>query len=293
MAQNRLFALEVKIEDKTAWRPSARRSGLGRYGFFRVMKTSVQSRSLNGKIVSMIEPIRGSQIVADRLNLAPDRHSLIQKSEGLMTRIAPIRAHSPITTGALMNSNIDLTHCLSFINCQLNPAATPVRVTSVTYRAVTISREAGAGGRTLAEKLVQLLQSTEPQPARPWTIFDRNLVEMVLKDHDLPARLARFMPEDHVSEMSDTLDELFGLHPPSWELVRKTAETILGLAALGNVILIGRGANVITNRMDHVFHVRLVGSPETRVKRLQELDGSGHEAALRRAEKEDLARRRY
>ena len=45
--------------------------------------------------------------------------------------------------------------------------------------------------------------------------------------------------------------------------------------------------------MDHVFHVRLVGSLERRVKRLQELDGLGHEAALRRAQKEDVARRRY
>lgn len=192
-----------------------------------------------------------------------------------------------------MNSNIDLAHCLTFINCQLQPTATPVQGTSITYRAVTISREAGAGGHTLAEKLVQVLQRKEPQPARPWTVFDRNLVETVLRDHDLPARLARFMPEDHVSEMSDTLDELFGLHPPSWELVRKTAETVLRLAALGNVVFIGRGANVITSRMDHVFHVRLVGSLEKRVKRLQELDGLDHEAALRRAQKEDLARRRY
>ena len=192
-----------------------------------------------------------------------------------------------------MNSNIDLAHCLSFINCQLKPAATSVRGKDRTYRAVTISRQAGAGGHSLAEQLTQLLQSEEPQPARPWTIFDRNLVERVLEDHNLPTRLAKFMPEDHVSEISDTMDELFGLHPPSWLLVRKTADTMLRLAALGNVILIGRGANVITSRIDHVFHVRLVGSLEKRVKRLQQLDGSDHHAALRRAQKEDLARRRY
>lgn len=192
-----------------------------------------------------------------------------------------------------MNSNIDLANCLAFINCQLKPATTPVRGKSSTYRALTISREAGAGGHTLAEKLVELLRSEEPQPARPWTVFDRNLVETVLKDHDLPAQLARFMPEDHVSEMSDTLDELFGLHPPSWELVRKTAETMLRLAALGNVIFIGRGASVITSRIEHVFHVRLVGSLEKRANRLQQLDGLGDEAARRRAQKDDLARRRY
>jgi hypothetical protein len=192
-----------------------------------------------------------------------------------------------------MNSNIDLANCLTFINCQLKPAATSLRGKERTYRAVTISREAGAGGHSLAEQLAQLLQSEEPQPAPPWNVFDRNLVERVLEDHNLPARLARFMPEDHVSGISDTMDELFGLHPPSWLLVRKTAETMLRLAALGNVILIGRGANVITSRIDHVFHVRLVGSLEKRVERLQQLHGSDPHAALHRAQNEDLARRRY
>jgi len=38
------------------------------------------------------------------------------------------------------------------------------------------------------------------------------------------------------------------------------AETILHLAEQGNVILIGRGANLVTRELQHVFHVRLVGS---------------------------------
>ena len=84
-----------------------------------------------------------------------------------------------------------------------------------------------------------------------------------MEDHDLPERVARFMPEDRASEISDTMEELFGLHPPSWLLVRKVTETILHLAELGNVILIGRGAAVITANLDHVFHVRLIGSLES------------------------------
>ena len=80
-------------------------------------------------------------------------------------------------------------------------------------------------------------------------------MEKVLEDHSLPNRLARFMPEDRISEISDTMDELFGLHPPSWTLVRQTADTILHLAELGNVIVIGRGAAVITRKLDYVFNV--------------------------------------
>ena len=89
------------------------------------------------------------------------------------------------------------------------------------------------------------------------------------------------------------MDELFGLHPPSWTLVRKATETILHLVELGNVIVIGRGATVITAKLDHVFHVRLIGSLEKRVQHIQELDHLGKEAALELIHREDRGRRRY
>ena len=124
-------------------------------------------------------------------------------------------------------------------------------------------------------------------------MFDRNLVEKVLHEHHLPERLAQFMPEDRISELTDILDELCGLHPPSWTLVRKTAETMLHLAELGKVILIGRGANVITARLPAVFHVRLVGSLVKRVQYIQELEHVDHHTALEQVQREDLGRRRY
>jgi hypothetical protein len=194
-----------------------------------------------------------------------------------------------------MNTPIGLEKCFSFINCNLQPPKLPVGTHSepTRFRAITISRQTGSGGHSVAEKLLERLQAREPQEARPWAIFDRNLVEKVLEDHKLPARLAKFMPENRVSEITDTMDELFGLHPPSWELVRKTSETILHLAQLEHVILIGRGANIITSRLSHVLHIRLVGSLEQRARRLQEVNQISAKEAARLAEREDVARRRY
>jgi cytidylate kinase len=194
-----------------------------------------------------------------------------------------------------MNTPIGLEQCFSFINCNLHPAKSPLgKYTEPSrYRAVTISRQSGSGGHSVAEKLLEHLQAHETEGGRPWAIFDRNLVEKVLEDHNLPARLAKFMPENRVSEISSTMDELFGLHPPSWELVRKTSETILHLAQLEHVILIGRGSNIITSRLPHVFHVRLVGSMERRTQRLQEMGNISAKEAVRMADREDLARRRY
>ena len=194
-----------------------------------------------------------------------------------------------------MKTESSLTKCLSFIDCQLSnsPGKGSRRSENRRTPAVTISRQTGAGGNSIALAVADYLQEHSPKPSCPWTVFDRNLVEKVLEDHNLPQRLARFMPEDKVSEIADTMDELFGLHPPSWTLVRQTTDTILHLVELGNVILIGRGATVITGKLDHVFHVRLVGSLEKRVAHVQELSRLGKEAALDLIRRQDRGRKRY
>src|SRR2546423_1340234 len=101
------------------------------------------------------------------------------------------------------------------------------------------------------------------------------------------------MPEDKVSGVADAVDELFGAHPSSWTLAQQTAETVLRLAEEGNVILIGRGANIITSKLEHVLHVRLVGSLEKRVENIQKLQGLSKKAALEFIRRADQGRRRY
>jgi len=189
-----------------------------------------------------------------------------------------------------MKTHPGLERCEAFINCQMEPAhGLPPRE----RRAVTISRQAGSGAHLISTKLAEYLQAHNLKDSRPWTVFDRNLVERVLEDHSLPKRLAQFMPEDRISEMTDTLDEVFGIHPPSWLLVRQTAQTLLHLAELGNVILIGRGGNIVTRKLSYVFHVRLVGSLSKRLERLQQSNQLDKKSALEFIRCEDGGRTRY
>ena len=193
-----------------------------------------------------------------------------------------------------MQPEISFEKCHTFINCQLQPPGKPGATKSgVKRRAVTISRQSGAGGHVVAARLAEYLQAHGVGGTCPWTVFDRNLVDKVLEDHHLPKRLAQFMPEDRTSDITDTMDELFGLHPPSWTLVRQAADTILRLAELGNVILIGRGANIITRSLDYVFHVRLVGSLDRRVQYIANLEHLSPKDAAAFVRREDSGRRRY
>lgn len=192
-----------------------------------------------------------------------------------------------------MENLVGVDRCLTFINCQLKPADISAHSASRRRTTVTISRQAGCGALVVAEKLAALLQAQSPKATPPWTVFDRNLMDKVLKDHNLPARLAKFLPEDRMTELQDIVDEVFDLHPPSWTVVRQIAETILQLAELGGVILIGRGGNVITAKLPNVFHVRLVAPLENRVEHAQEYYKMTRKAAREFCLKEDRGRKRY
>lgn len=190
-----------------------------------------------------------------------------------------------------MNTTASLEHALSYVETQITPWKRHER--PQTPPTVTLSRMAGSGGIAVAEHLAHFLQQHRPGHWAPWTVFHRSLVEKALAEHNLPATLARYMPEDGVSYIRDTMEELLGLHPSSTTLDKRIAETTLGLAQLGNCILVGRGAHLILARLPTAFHVRLVGSPEKRAERVAASHPMDLAAARDHIEKEDAARRRH
>ena len=159
--------------------------------------------------------------------------------------------------------------------------------------AITISHQTGAGAREVAERLADMLKEADPNGFHGWTVLDRQLVERALEEHHLPLQLAKKMPEDKRSYVDDVLDDLFGLRPPSWVLVPQVAETMQHLAEAGHVILIGRGATIVTAQLPNVFHVRLIASLPTRISRIQASHRLTAEQALRFVARQDRGRQRY
>jgi cytidylate kinase len=192
-----------------------------------------------------------------------------------------------------MKTSTNLDRCFSFINSQFQPTAPARGDDTSRVHCVTVSRQSGCGALFFSEELAAQLQARLPKGARPWTVFDRNLVEAILRDHHLPARLASFMPEDRVGQLNDIIEDLFSLHPPTETLVRRATETILHLAQMGNAIIVGRAANVITARLPRMLHVRLIGSLEHRIARFHQYDHLDRKDAVQRIKREDGGRRRY
>jgi cytidylate kinase len=157
---------------------------------------------------------------------------------------------------------------------------------------VTISRESGSGGSTFARALASRLELELPGSS-PWTEFDRNLVETMLHSEHLSPRVARFLPEDKVSEIDASIGELLGLHPSIWHLIQRTNELMRQLARTGNVILVGRGANCATENIAGGLHVRLVAPPDYRAKEIARELGISLEEAAGRNVRVDAARRSF
>ena len=145
---------------------------------------------------------------------------------------------------------------------------------------ITISREAGAGGEALVEKLLHTLRQRDPADP-PWHGFDRELVEKVAEDH----HLSRFLIESLEDRQYHWLRDLVlgfnsSQHWPSDTAVyRRVAKTIWALAKAGRVVIVGRGGVFFTKPLHGGIHIRLVAPFDYRVQRHAKAEGlTKHEA---------------
>jgi cytidylate kinase len=174
-------------------------------------------------------------------------------------------------------------------------AALPKKAPLPQQPSITISRQSGAGATTVAEMVAERLNAiakpSETEAA--WTVFDKNLAKEVLVEHKLPLNLEKFMVEDARIPVESVVEELLGIHPNTVWLAQQTTKTILHLASMGRAIVVGRGAEVITQLLPYVLHVRLVAPLSKRITQAADFYGlSPNEAALRVAQEDD-ARQRY
>ncbi len=158
---------------------------------------------------------------------------------------------------------------------------------------ITISRQVGAGADKIGQYLADILNEYGDECTCNWTYFDKNLIERVIQDHNLPEMVLKYMAEDKLSDMDSIVADLLGVKTSQWNIVQKTTATILQLARMGNVIIVGRGSGVITAKLKNAFHIRLIAPIENRIKHIKEIFNFDDKQALEYIKREDKARRNY
>jgi len=191
-----------------------------------------------------------------------------------------------------MKTHSGLENAETFLRIQLlHPGHTWTSKPTGPY--VTISRESGTHGSRLATALAKELNKASSEDSPPWTVFDGELVNEMLRSARLSPSIARFLPEDQVPELKSQLGELIGLHPNLWELNQRAVALTRELARVGHSILVGRGANFATAGISNGLHVRLVASEIHRAREMAaELDVSRSDAQVHNLQI-DQARKRF
>ncbi len=156
---------------------------------------------------------------------------------------------------------------------------------------ITISREAGAGGRTLMRRMVDRLNKLDPaKPGQqPWAGFDRELVEKVAKDHKMHQSLVELLGEQCHSWLYDVFAGLSSQTTES-QVYRRVAETIRGLALGGRAVIVGRGSVFVTQNIPLGIHIQIVAPFEHRVEQMAHVMKTGTKPAANEVHRIDQNR---
>ncbi|WP_460597329.1 cytidylate kinase-like family protein [Geomonas sp. Red276] len=119
---------------------------------------------------------------------------------------------------------------------------------------VTLTREYGCQGYPVAAQLQAVL---EKRTGAPWLVMDRALLEAVAQDNRVNEEVLA-----NIGSRNRFLDDMLSTFTPRWksdkDYYRLLARQILALAQQGNVILVGRGAAILTQELANCFHFRIV-----------------------------------
>ncbi len=159
---------------------------------------------------------------------------------------------------------------------------------------ITISRQAGTRGLEVGAHLMDYLDQFDESAEHGWALFDQSLLARVIEERNLlPARRPCLAPGFTDNSPHEVVHEMSGLPPQDWSLFQHSADAIRGLCRLGNVIVLGRGANYLTQDHPNTFHVRLVGDAARRARSIAAEHDLDLEKATDYLQALDQARARY
>jgi cytidylate kinase len=122
---------------------------------------------------------------------------------------------------------------------------------------ITISREAGALGNTVANAIGRRLN---------WPVYDREILERIATEFQQQPRHLQEVDERPGSWLEECLSGLLaGYTVSSDKYLRYLIGTVRGLGKVGQCVIVGRGANFILPSYSTV-RVRLVAALEDRVR---------------------------
>src|SRR3989338_5695602 len=160
------------------------------------------------------------------------------------------------------------------------------------YPFVTISREAGAGGNSLGEAILDELKDHSGPLFQGWQRFNQELCKKISEEPGLKVSLEPLLKFEYRSEIEDMMEEMIVGTTPQDVVNKKIFHLMNTLAAFGKVILVGRGGVCLTRDLPLGIHIRLVAPLEARIKRMGDLLGLTYKKSKELVSEQDKSRAR-
>jgi len=158
---------------------------------------------------------------------------------------------------------------------------------------VTISREAGAGGHTLAETICKQTSLYDYKDLfRGWLVFDEAICTTIIKDPDLHVTMEELLAEAYNGPLVDFFNELVGKQSSHYTVATRIFEFIKSVCSFGKVIVVGRASSCVTRDLPGGIHVRLTASLDSRIQHMTQLLKIEPDAARHMIHKQDKDRAR-
>ncbi|HID76769.1 MAG TPA: cytidylate kinase-like family protein [Planctomycetaceae bacterium] len=149
---------------------------------------------------------------------------------------------------------------------------------------LTISRESGAGGSSVARLVGQRLG---------WEVMDKNLLDCVAERYRLSREGLEMVDETTVSWAYDLLGAWLDQKTITREqYMVRLARVVVAMARRGNVVFVGRGTQFLLPRQFGLA-VRLVAPEPFRIRRVMEREKLDADEAKRYVQQTDRGRRDF
>ena len=158
---------------------------------------------------------------------------------------------------------------------------------------VTISRQAGAGGHTLAKALIANFdQRDDKELFSEWEMFDQKLVAMVADDPDLRVSVEALLGEEYRKAADDFFRQLFTATTHQDIVMDRMFRLVRTIAEVGKAVVVGRAGSEVTRGLGPSVSVRLVAPEDDRVSHMMELNDLSEKKAIELIDKYDSGRAR-
>ena len=151
-----------------------------------------------------------------------------------------------------------------------------------TAPSVVISRRYGCQGFPIANKLKEILDAEDKGE---WTIFDRQLIEVISKEEGIPQKL--LMESINQEETHHILSSFFPAEIEQNDYYELMARYIVNIARKGNAIIVGRGAEFLTKDLHNCFRFRIDADQDFRINNMAQTNRVSHDEAKKMVEENE------